>query len=80
MPVTPSFYIFKGEKIREDYIQQCKPRSCMEMLKKNMDDMLFVQAVFFFFIRSILRGLSQQNRHFLILDGHGSHVTLKAIK
>jgi len=30
-----SFYIFKGEKIRNDYIQQCKPRSCMEMQKKH---------------------------------------------
>jgi hypothetical protein len=33
---------------------------------------------FFFFIQSIRKGLSQQNRHFLILDGHGSHVTLEA--
>jgi hypothetical protein len=24
--------------------------------------------------------MSQQNRHFLILDGHGSHVTLEAIE
>jgi hypothetical protein len=27
----------------------------------------------------ILGGISQFNRHLLILDGHGSHVTLKAI-
>jgi hypothetical protein len=35
---------------------------------------------FFFSIRSIPRSLSQQNKHLLILDGHGSHVTLEAIK
>jgi hypothetical protein len=27
----------------------------------------------------ILGGISQSNRHLLILDGHGSHVTLEAI-
>jgi hypothetical protein len=24
--------------------------------------------------------MSQQNKHLIILDGHGSHITLKAIK
>jgi len=33
--VFPNFYIFKGERIRKDYIQQCKPRSCMAMQKKK---------------------------------------------
>jgi hypothetical protein len=36
------FYIFKCERIREDYIQECKPRSYMAMQKKNINDMLFV--------------------------------------
>jgi hypothetical protein len=46
--VLPSFYIFKGERIGKDYIQQCKLKSCMAMQKKNMDDMLFVQTIFLF--------------------------------
>jgi hypothetical protein len=54
-----SFYIFKGEKIRNDYIQQCKPRSCMEM-QKNMDGMLFVQN--FIFLYSI------SNREFVSIE------------
>jgi hypothetical protein len=33
-----------------------------------------------FFKRLILGGISQTNCHLLILDGHGSHVTLKAIE
>jgi hypothetical protein len=33
-----------------------------------------------FFKRSIPSGVSFTNRHLLILDGHGNHVTLKAIK
>jgi len=48
--VFPSFYIFKGERIREDYIQQCKLGSYMAMQKKKMDDMLFIQLFFYFFI------------------------------
>jgi hypothetical protein len=30
-----NFCIFKGEKIKEDYIQQCRPRSCVAMQKKT---------------------------------------------
>jgi len=33
-----------------------------------------------FFKRSIPSGISITNRHMLILDGHGSHVTLEEIK
>jgi hypothetical protein len=33
-----------------------------------------------FFKKSILGGVSFTNRHLLILDGHGNHVTLEAIK
>jgi len=35
---------------------------------------------FFFFNKSILGGVSFSNRHLLILDGHGNHVTLEVIK
>jgi hypothetical protein len=33
-----------------------------------------------FFIRLVLGSLFQHNRHLLILNGHGSHVILKAIE
>jgi hypothetical protein len=33
-----------------------------------------------FFKRSILGGSSPSNHHLLILNGHGSHVSLEAIK
>jgi hypothetical protein len=33
-----------------------------------------------FFKRSVPSGISLSNRHFLIIDGHGSHVTLEAIE
>jgi len=33
-----------------------------------------------FFIKLVLGGISQSNHHLLILNGHGSYVTLEAIK
>jgi translation initiation factor IF-3 len=45
-----------------------------------MDDYLPFQGIFVFFKKSIPNGISLTNRHMFILDGHGSHVTLEAIK
>jgi hypothetical protein len=47
--VLPSFYIFKGERIRKDYIQQCKPRSYMAIKKKTWMACYFFKQIFFFF-------------------------------
>jgi hypothetical protein len=48
---------------------------------KGMDNYLPFQRVYVsFFKKSIPSGISITNRHMLILDGHGSHVTLEAIK
>jgi hypothetical protein len=46
---------------------------------KGMDNYLPFQKVFFF-KRSIPSAISIANRRLLILDGHGSHVTLEAIQ
>jgi hypothetical protein len=64
------FYIFKGERIHNDYIQLYKPSICMAMQSK----------AWIFFKKLVPSGISINNRHLLILDGHGSHVTLKAIE
>jgi hypothetical protein len=47
---------------------------------KGMDDNLPFQRIFIFFKRFVQGGISISNRHLLILDGHESHVTLKAIE
>jgi hypothetical protein len=44
-----------------------------------MIDFLFKEFMSFF-KRSVPSGISLSNRHFLIIDGHGSHVTLEAIE
>jgi len=45
-----------------------------------MHDYLPSQRAFVFFQRSIPNGISLTNKHLLILDGHGSHVTLETIE
>lgn len=44
-----------------------------------MTSFMFKEFLSFFKIY-ILGGISQSNCHLLIMDGHGSHVTLKAIE
>jgi hypothetical protein len=52
----------------------------MEMQKKTMDGYFLVKKFMSFFNKSILGGMSLDNRHLLILDGHGNHVTIETIK
>jgi hypothetical protein len=72
----PKFFIFKGERIKGDYIRNCRPRTCMVM--QNIFPFQGILVIFCKF--SLLKGIFQFNIHILILDGHGSHVTLKAIE
>jgi len=74
------FYIFKAERIWIDFIQLCKLRTCMAMQSKaSMTTFLFKEFLSFF-KRSIPNGISLINKHLLIFDDHGSHVTLEAIE
>jgi hypothetical protein len=36
------FFIFIGERLRDDYIKFYKPCTCMTMPKKNMDDYFLI--------------------------------------
>jgi hypothetical protein len=74
------FYIFRGERSCDDYIQLYKLRTCMAMQSKAWMITSISKKFLSFFKRYILSGISLTNRHLLILDGHGSHVTLEAIK
>jgi hypothetical protein len=48
--------------------------------KESLNDFLLFQRVFFSFKKFIPSGVSLTNRHLLIINGHGNHVTLKAIE
>jgi hypothetical protein len=69
----PCFYIFKGEQIGDDYIKLRKAGTVWHA-NQGMDGHFLS-----FFKESVLGEIFQSNRHFLIIDGHGSHVMLKII-
>jgi hypothetical protein len=69
------FYIFKGEKLRNDYITFYKIGTQVEF-QKTMDDIFLFKKFLSFFKQSIKSGIFTTNNHLLIPDGHGSHVTL----
>ncbi len=74
------FYIFRGKRIRDDYIQHCKPRTYMAMQSKAWMTTTLFKKFLSFFKRSIGSGISLTDRNLFILDGHGSHDTFKAIE
>jgi hypothetical protein len=41
----PAFYIFKGGKLQQDYIKDCKPSTLYGNAKEGSDDSLFVQRI-----------------------------------
>jgi len=72
-----TFYVFKGSKMQKNYVKLCKLGTCMGMQKKNLgDNLIFHELMVYFFLQICFRGVFQENRHLLIFDGHGSHVTV----
>jgi hypothetical protein len=74
------FYILQGEKIRNDYIKHYKFGTCMAIQTKAWMTSFLFKEFLSFFKRSIPSGSFLSNHDLLILNGHGSHVSLKVIK
>jgi hypothetical protein len=64
------------EMITSNFVNQELAWQC----KKKLGWFFFVQGIINFFKKSIIGGVSCTNRHLLVLDGHGSHVTLETIE
>jgi hypothetical protein len=77
----PHFYIFRGKRMRRNYIARCEPGATMAMQAKAwMIGFLFSSWIAHFVEALESRGrISPTNRHLLILDGHNSHVTLDVV-
>ncbi len=73
------FYIFRGERIRDNYIRDCKLGIYMVVQKTTWMICFMFKELFSFFMKLVLGGISQFNCHLLILNMHGSYVSLKAI-
>jgi hypothetical protein len=78
--VLLGFYIFKGERLKDDYIKLYKPSTWMVMQKKTWMTTFLFKELLSFFNKSNLGGMSLNNQHLLVIDGHDSHVTLEAME
>ncbi|KAH9291763.1 hypothetical protein KI387_043047 [Taxus chinensis] len=76
----PGFYLFKGKRMIKNYIKNCEPGACMAAHPNAwMTKELFLNWLCHF-ARSVPGGVSPNNRHLLIFDGHGSHVALQTVE
>lgn len=78
----PSFYVFRGTRFRQNYIERCEPGATMAMQPRAWMTTYLFSAWLSHFIESvqIQGGISQERRHLLILDGHKSHCTLDVVQ
>ena len=79
--IIPNYYIFKGLRIRRDYIALCEDGATFDMQKKGWVDSYQFSTWMDNFVM-VLRGkrtLSTTSRHLLILDGHKAHLTLEIL-
>jgi hypothetical protein len=78
----PSFYIFRGKRFRQNYIENCEVGATMAMQPRAWMTSYLFSAWISHFIESVRRvgSISPERRHLLILDGHNSHVTLEVVQ
>lgn len=75
----PSQYIFTGKEFGSNYVLKCEPNAIMSMQKSGwMNQELFVDFLKHF-RKCVPGGVSVENPHLLLLDGHGSHMSEEAI-
>ena len=79
-PSIPNLYVFK-KKTRPiiDYIRNCEPNIAMSWQKNGYMTSKFFLDWLQHFNKNVLRGISRENKHLLILDGHCSHVTREVV-
>lgn len=78
----PGFYIFKGKRIKENYIANCEDGASMAMQPEAWMTAELFSHWTSHFIRALESrgGVSPSNRHLLVVDGHNSHVTLEVVQ
>lgn len=64
----------------KNYIQNCEPDACMEAHPHAWMTKELVLNWLCHFVASLPSGDPPENRHLLILDGHGSHMALQTIE
>ena len=77
----PGFYIFRGKRLRSNYVIHYEDGAAMAMQTKAWMTATLFSHWILHFIQCLERkgGISHERRHLLILDGHNSHVTLEVV-
>ena len=71
----PPYYIFKGKYLLQDYMELCGPGAAMNVQENGwITNEIFCDWLVHF-QSNVPGGVSQQNKHLLILDRHCSHVS-----
>jgi hypothetical protein len=78
----PSFYIFRGKRFGQNYIQRCEPGATMAMQPRAWMTSYLFGAWVSHFIELVHESgsISQEHHHLLILDGHISHVSVEVVQ
>ena len=78
----PGFYIFRGKRLRSNYVIHCEDGAAMAMQTKAW----MIATLFSHWISHFIRcleskgGILNERCHLLILDGQNSHVTLEVVQ
>jgi hypothetical protein len=77
-----SFYIFRDKRFGQNYIQRCKAGATMAMLPRTWMTSYLFGAWMSHFIKLVRNSsfISLEHRHFLILDGHISYVSVEVVQ
>jgi hypothetical protein len=77
----PSFYIFRGKRFGQNYIQYCEAGATMSMQPRAWMTSYLFGAWVSRFIELVqeIGSISPEHRHLLILDGHISHVSVEVV-
>ena len=78
----PNFYIVKGKYFTSNHIGGCEPGVVMGVQHNAWMAKFLFESWIVHFLRNLNKGLgvSQQNMHLLIFDGHTSHVTMEVTR
>jgi hypothetical protein len=79
---VPNFYIFKGKRMRRNFLQLANPDDTMAMQPQAWMTTFLFDTWISHFIAALNKrgGVSPTNRHVLVLNGHNSHVTLDVVR
>ena len=76
----PRFYLLKGKSRFRNYIKDCEVGACMYAQQNALMTKELIVNCLCHFVASIRGGVSHEDRHLLIFDGHGSDIYIQIVE